>query len=62
VLTPLVSTPLAGRPLIGRVLADQGKIDEARRQFGRALELDPGYEPALQGFRAIGRQQTGRRV
>ncbi len=32
---------------LGRVLAAQGKIEEARRSFERALEIDPNYLPAL---------------
>ena len=44
--------------LLGRVLADQGRSDEARRQFGRSLELDPGYEPAIQSLRVIGRSSS----
>ena len=32
---------------LGRVLAAQGKIEEARRSFERALEVDPDYLPAL---------------
>jgi Tfp pilus assembly protein PilF len=32
---------------LGRVLLAQGKVDEARRSFERALEHDPQYLPAL---------------
>jgi Tfp pilus assembly protein PilF len=32
---------------LGRVLLEQGKIEEARRSFERALKHDPEYLPAL---------------
>ena len=34
----------------GRVLLTQGRIDEARRAFERALEHDPAYAPARIGL------------
>ena len=42
---------------LGRVLLAQGKIEEARRSFERALEHDPEYLPALIGVELI-RQAT----
>jgi Tfp pilus assembly protein PilF len=38
---------------LGRVLLAQGKIEEARRAFERALEHDPEYLPALIGVELI---------
>ena len=42
---------------LGRVLLAQGKIEEARTSFERALEHDPEYLPALIGVELI-RQAT----
>ena len=42
---------------LGRVLLAQGKVDEARTSFERALEHDPEYLPALIGVELI-RQAT----
>lgn len=38
---------------MGRVLLGQGKIDEAKRSFERALEHDPEYLPALMALEFI---------
>jgi Tfp pilus assembly protein PilF len=38
---------------LGRVLLAQGKLDEAKRSFERALEHDPAYLPALIGVELI---------
>lgn len=38
---------------LGRVLLAQGKIEEARTAFDRALEYDPEYLPALIGAELI---------
>lgn len=35
---------------LGRVLQDAGRIEAARRAYGRALELDPGCAGALSGM------------
>lgn len=35
---------------LGRVLLEKGRLAEARRHFERALELEPGYAPAVQGL------------
>ncbi|MBI4207543.1 MAG: tetratricopeptide repeat protein [Betaproteobacteria bacterium] len=35
---------------LGRVLLNQGRIEEAKRSFERALEHDPQYLPALLGL------------
>ena len=42
---------------LGRVLLAQGRIEDARRSFERALEIDPQYLPALVGLLQI--QQRG---
>jgi tetratricopeptide (TPR) repeat protein len=39
--------------LAGRLAAGQGRLDDARREFGRALQLDPGFEPARTHLRAL---------
>ena len=44
---------------LGRVLLAQGKVEEARRSFERALEYDPEYLPALVGLEYI--EQRGLR-
>lgn len=41
---------------LGRVLLEQGKLTAARRSFERALEYDPGYEPARQALEFIRRR------
>ncbi len=38
---------------LGRVLLSQGKIDEAKRSFKRALLHNPGYVPAILGLEFI---------
>ncbi|MBI4189311.1 MAG: tetratricopeptide repeat protein, partial [Betaproteobacteria bacterium] len=38
---------------LGRVLLAQGKVEEAKRSFERALEYDPQYLPALVGLEYI---------
>lgn len=35
---------------LGRLLLEKGRLAEARRHFERALQLEPGYTPALQGL------------
>ena len=40
---------------LGRVLLAQGKVDEAKHSFERALEHDPLYLPALIGLEQIER-------
>jgi Tfp pilus assembly protein PilF len=40
---------------LGRILLLQGKVEEARRAFERALEYDPHYLPALFGLELIRR-------
>lgn len=40
---------------LGRVLLGQGKVEEAKRSFERALEHDPEYLPALMGLEHIKR-------
>lgn len=40
---------------LGRVLLTQGKVEEARRSFERALEHDPQYLPALMALEHIER-------
>jgi len=40
---------------LGRVLLMQGRVEEAKRSFERALEFDPGYLPALLGLELIRR-------
>ena len=40
---------------LGRVLLAQGKLEEARRSFERAVEIDPGYVPALVALELIRR-------
>ena len=42
-----------GHDLAGRLAAGQGRLDEARREFERALQLDPGFEPARVHLRAL---------
>lgn len=41
---------------MGRVLLAQGKIEDAKRSFERALEYDPRYLPALMGLEYIKQQ------
>jgi tetratricopeptide (TPR) repeat protein len=41
--------------LLGRVWASQGKLDAAKAQFEKSLQLDPGYEDAREHLKAIGR-------
>ncbi len=38
---------------LGRVLLSQGKIDEAKRSFERALSHNPEYVPAIAGLELI---------
>lgn len=38
---------------MGRVLLEQGRIEEAKRSFERALEHDPAYLPALMALEII---------
>lgn len=38
---------------LGRARLEQGRIDDARVSFERALKHDPGYEPALIGLELI---------
>jgi len=40
---------------LGRILLAQGKVEEAKRSFERALEYDPQYLPALLGLEFIRR-------
>ncbi|MGH8703104.1 MAG: tetratricopeptide repeat protein [Burkholderiales bacterium] len=40
---------------LGRILLIQGKVEEAKRSFERALEYDPQYLPALLGLEFIRR-------
>lgn len=40
---------------LGRALLAQGKVEEARRSFERALEYDPSYLPALFALEVIRR-------
>ena len=42
---------------LGRVLVEQGRIEEARRSFERALEHDPDYLPALQALELLKRRR-----
>jgi Flp pilus assembly protein TadD len=39
--------------LAGRLAAGQGRVDDARREFERALQLDPGFEPARAHLRGL---------
>jgi Flp pilus assembly protein TadD len=39
--------------MLGRVLASLGKTNDARREFERALALDPSYAPATEGLRRL---------
>jgi Tfp pilus assembly protein PilF len=43
--------------VLARVFAAQGKIDDALREFRRALEIDPAYAPARDGLRALGHER-----
>lgn len=45
---------------LGRVLLGKGRLEEARRRFERALEYDPGYEPAIRGLELIQRLLKGK--
>ncbi len=45
---------------LGRVLLQKGRLEEARRRFERALEYDPGYEPALEGLEIIRNRLKGK--
>ena len=38
---------------LGRILLSQGKIDEAKRSFERALSHNPAYVPAIAGLELI---------
>jgi len=40
---------------LGRILLIQGKVEQAKRSFERALEFDPQYLPALLGLEFIRR-------
>ncbi len=52
------STSSRGHFNLGRVLLSQGKIDEAKRSFERALSHNPEYVPAIKGIELI-RQDWG---
>jgi tetratricopeptide (TPR) repeat protein len=41
--------------LLGMVQLESGNVDEATRQFGLSLEIDPGFRPALDALQALGR-------
>jgi tetratricopeptide (TPR) repeat protein len=41
--------------LLGIVDVKSGKFDEATREFGLALEIDPGFRPAGEALQALGR-------
>ena len=41
---------------LGRVLLAQGKLEEAKRSFERALQHDPEYLPALMALEYIKQQ------
>jgi tetratricopeptide (TPR) repeat protein len=41
------------RDLLGRALANQGKLDEARKEFERALQLDPNFTQAREDLRMV---------
>lgn len=41
---------------LAAALLGQGKLDEARKHFERALEIQPGYEPAQRGLEALERR------
>jgi len=45
----------AAHDLLGRVLASQGKLDAAKAQFEKSLQIDPSYEDAREHLKAIGR-------
>ena len=47
---------------LGRVLLAQGKIEEARKSFERALEYDPEYLPALIGVELIKQATQSQRL
>ena len=47
---------------LGRVLLAQGKIEDARSAFERALEYDPEYLPALIGAELIRQTQPQQRL
>lgn len=51
-----------GHDLLGRVLGSQGKIDEAVREFERALQIDPTYEQARQDLAVTRRGIKTRRA
>jgi tetratricopeptide (TPR) repeat protein len=52
----------AAHEVLGRVLAAMGKIDDARREFERALQIDPKYVPASEGLRSLRIKTPGPRV
>jgi len=39
--------------ILGRVAARQGRIDLAASHFRRSLQIDPGFQPALDGLAAL---------
>ena len=41
--------------LLGRVWASLGKLDAAKAQFEKSLQIDPRYEDAREHLKAIGR-------
>lgn len=45
----------AAHGMLGRVLAVQGKIGDARAEFERSLQIDPGYGQAREDLERIGR-------
>ena len=45
----------AAHDLLGRVWASQGKLDAAKAQFEKALQIDPRYDDAREHLKAIGR-------
>jgi protein O-mannosyl-transferase len=51
----LAPNDASAHDVMGRALAMQGKLDDARREFTRALEIDPSYMPAREALRALSR-------
>ena len=45
----------AAHDLLGRVWASQGKLDAAKAQFEKSLQIDPNYEDAREHLKAISR-------
>ena len=54
-----ISGDAVGHDLLGRGLAMQRHLDEASREFERALQIDPGYAQAREDLDEVRRARGG---